>query len=61
MKNSDNIQNIEEYTKNLEIITNKISKYYQDIKNNYIIENVFLDIRKKEKLSTAEHMTMINK
>ena len=61
MKNSDNIQNIEEYTKNLEIITNKISKYYQDIKNNYIIENNFLKIRKKEKLSTAEHMTMINK
>lgn len=61
MKNSDNIQNIEEYTKNLEIITNKISKYYQDIKNNYIIDNIFLEIRKNEKLSTAEHMTMINK
>ena len=52
----------EEYMKKLENNTNKISKYYSNLKidnlnNNYII----LHIRKEKNLTTSDHMSMIYK
>ena len=51
---SMHIKNEEQYIKKLYSIINKISK-------NYDTKNVFLNIRKNEKLNTSEHMTMISK
>ena len=60
---SMHIKNEEQYKKKLYSIMNKISKNYEIIpfNKNYDTKNVFLNIRKNEKLNTSEHMTMISK
>lgn len=61
--NSMHIKNEEQYIKKLNSIINKISKNDEIIlfNKNCDTKNVFLNIRKNEKLNTSEHMTMISK